>query len=182
MPQRASYAPKTMRPILARTSAPAHWAHGSSVTYIVAKGSRSRPTLRIACCRASISACAVGSLRCTVSLCASARTSPSATITAPTGTSSRTEAARARRSAACIPVRSLGEGVPLRTRHLRDGGRVHQLQRVAVPLHPDGISFPEGPFQQLERDPVLELALDDPLERPGAVHRIVALLRQQLAR
>src|SRR5688500_5671282 len=103
-------------------------------------------------------------------------------MTAPTGTSSRTEAARASRSAACIPVRSLGDGVPLRTRYLRDGRRVHPRQFVTVALHPDGISLLEVSLPQLQGDAVLQLALDAPLERPRPVDRIVALLRQQLAR
>src|SRR5688572_29064234 len=116
-----------------------------------------------------------------VSLCASASRSPSAMITAPTGTSSRTDAARARRRAACIPVRSLGDGVPLRTRHLPDGRGMNQLEVVAVAYHPDRVALVETALQQLQRDAVLQLALDDPLERPRAVQRIVALLRQQLA-
>src|SRR6476660_6807409 len=129
---------------------------------------------------ASSSACAVGSLRWMVSLWASASVSPSATITAPIGTSSRTEAARASRSAACIPARSLGDGVPLRTGALGRGGRPDEAQVLARPLHPDGIALVEFALEQLERDRVLELALNDPLERPRAVHRIVALCGQQL--
>src|SRR5919109_1370788 len=116
--------------------APAHWAQGSRVTYSVAISSRSSPTLCSARCSARSSACAVGSRRCTVSLWASPRISPSATITAPTGTSSRTEAARARRSAASIPVRSLGEGVPLRTGHRGLRGPELEAQMVAVAVLP----------------------------------------------
>src|SRR3954454_12823313 len=182
MPQRASYAPKTIRPTLASTSAPAHCAHGSRVTYMVAKGRRSSPRRGSARCSASSSACAVGSRRCTVSLWASPRISPSAMITAPTGTSSLTEAARARRSAACIPVKSLGDGVPLRTGHLGDDGAVSQVQVVALALHPHGVAFVEGPLEHLQRNRVLQLALDHPLERPGAVDRVVAPIGQELAR
>ena len=103
-------------------SRPAHWAHGSSVTYSVATGQpvgRQRwPGRRWI---ASSSACAVGSLRCIVSLCASARTSPS-----------RAHDHRADRHllahrrlrgpggcAACMPGRSPGRGRPLRTRRAR---------------------------------------------------------------
>src|SRR5687768_24019 len=135
---------------------------------MVAKGSRSSPTRCSARCSASISACAVGSRRWMVSLCASARISPSAMITAPTGTSSRTDAARARRSAACIPARSLGDGVPLRTDHLGCGDALHQAEAVPHPLDLDGLALVEVPLQQLERDRVLQLALDDALERAGA--------------
>src|SRR5918996_643699 len=116
-----------------------------------------------------------------VSLCASASRSPSATITAPTGTSSRTDAARARRRAACIPARSLGDGVPLRTRQLRNGRRVNQREVVTVAYDPDRVSLVEPALQQLQRDAVLQLALNDALERSRAVDRIVALLREQLA-
>src|SRR3954449_6459998 len=173
MPQRASYAPNTIRPTLASTSAPAHCAHGSKVTYMVAKGRRSSPSRGSARCSASSSACAVGSRRCTVSLWASPRISPSAMITAPTGTSSRTEAARARRSAACIPVKSLGDGVPLRTGALGDRGALGQPQVVAFAGHPHRIALMEGAFEHLQGDGVLQLALDHPLERAGAVPRIV---------
>src|SRR6476469_8833147 len=129
---------------------------------------------------ASSSACAVGSRRWMVSLWASARVSPSATITAPIGTSSRTEAARASRSAACIPSRSLGDGVPLRTGALRRGGRPDEAEVLPRPLGADGVALVEVALQQLQRDRVLQLALDDPLERARAIHRIVALRRQQL--
>src|SRR5437762_11751379 len=129
---------------------------------------------------ASSAACAVGSRRWMVSLWASARVSPSATITAPIGTSSRTEAARARRMAACIPCRSLGDGVPLRTGALRRGGGPDEPEVLARALHADGIAFVEVALQQLQRDRVLQLALDDPLEGPRAIDRVVALGRDQL--
>ena len=104
-------------------------------------------------------------------------------ITAPTGTSSRTEAARARRSAACIPVRSLGDGVPLRTGPLGDRRRACASRRwSSVALHPDGVALVEVPFEQLQRDRVLQLALDHPLERTGAVDRVVALRRASSSR
>src|SRR5688500_6593054 len=146
--------------------APAHWAQGSRVTYKVANSSRSSPTRSKARCRASNSAWAVGSRRCTVSLWASPNISPSATTTAPTGTSSRTEAARASRRAFCIPVRSLGDGVPLRTGH--DGFRrclcdLLEPQMVAIPLDPDRVAFVEIALQQLQGDGILEQPLNHPL-------------------
>src|SRR4051812_33981568 len=162
--------------------APAHWAHGSSVMYMVARGSRSSPTFCNARCSARSSACAVGSRRSTVSLCASPRISPSATTTAPTGTSSRTEAARARRSAASIPVRSLGEGVPLRTDHLRlPRSPLDPLEPelVAAPFNADGVALAEVSLQQLQGDGVLKSPLDDTLERTSAIHRVVALRRDE---
>src|SRR3954471_9263754 len=108
---------------------------------------------------ARTSAWAVGSRRCTVSLCASASVSPSATTTAPTGTSSRTDAARARRSAACIPVRSLGEGVPLRTDHHLGLPRSPldplKAELVALPFNPNGVALAEVSLQQLQGNWVL---------------------------
>src|SRR6185312_5638712 len=129
---------------------------------------------------ASSSAWAVGSRRCTVSLCASASTSPSATMTAPTGISSRTDAARASRRAACMPCKSLGEGVPLRTGALGHRGRPHETQMVAGALDAHRIALLEIPLQQLEGDGVLQLPLDDALERSRTIHRVEALRRQQL--
>src|SRR6476660_9316139 len=102
-------------------------------------------------------------------MCASERISPSAMMTAPTGTSSRTEAARARRSAACIPARSLGDGVPLRTGLLGDRGALAQPQVVALARHPHRIALVEGAFEHLQRDGVLQLPLDHSLERTRAV-------------
>src|SRR6476646_2365615 len=129
---------------------------------------------------ASSSACAVGSRRWIVSLWASASVRPSATITAPIGTSSRTDAARARRSAACMPCRSLGDGVPLRTGAL--GGRSHpgKAQMLVRSLGANGVALVEVALENLERDRVLELALDHALERPSPVYRIVALRGQEL--
>src|SRR6476661_7150607 len=129
---------------------------------------------------ASSSACAVGSRRWMVSLCASASVSPSATITAPIGISSRTEAARARRSAACIPSRSLGDGVPLRTGALGRGGGPDEAEVLPRLLGADSVTLVEVALEQLQRDRVLQLALDDALERASAIDRIVALGGQQL--
>src|SRR6476660_1693169 len=105
---------------------------------------------------ASSSACAVGSLRWMVSLWASASVSPSATITAPIGTSSRTEAARASRSAACIPCRSLGDGVPLRTDALRRRSGPNEPEVLARALGADGVALVEVALQQRQRDRILQ--------------------------
>src|SRR5581483_11000303 len=180
IPARGSNAPKTTRPSLASTMAPAHWAQGSRVTYMVASTRRSEPTRSSAWRMASSSAWAVGSCRWTVSLWASASTSPSCTITAPIGTSSRTLAARASRSAASMPARSAGEGVPLRTDRLRHPGLPREPQAVPVALHPDDVPVPVLALEHLERDGVLQQALDHPLERPRPVHRVVALLGEEL--
>src|ERR687895_1762352 len=103
--------------------------------------------------------------------------------TAPTGISSRTEAARASRSAACIPVRSLGEGVPLRTGHLWDRPRsplcLLEPQRLPVPLHPDYVALVEVALEELQRDRVLQQPLNDALERTSAIYGIVSLGGQQ---
>src|SRR4051794_30744075 len=118
-----------------------------------------------------------------VSLCASPSTSPSAITTAPTGTSSRTEAARARRRAASIPARSLGEGVPLRTgqlgNHRARGLDSLEPEPVSVALRPNNVALVEIPFQKLERDGILQQALDHPLEGTRPVDRIVTFGRQQ---
>src|SRR5215208_4235159 len=163
--------------------APAHWAQGSSVTYRVARSSRSSPTLWRAPWRANSSACAVGSLRSSVSLCDSASTSPSAITTAPTGTSSRTEAALASRRAASIPARSPGDGVPLRTGHFWHCRRASlqslESQHVSLPFDSDGVALVEVALQQLERDRVLQQPLDHPLQRPGSIHRIVTFCRNE---
>ncbi len=83
-------------------SAPAHIAHGSSVTYIVHSSSRHWPRWPAASRNASTSACATGSLACSRSLCRAAITTPSWTTTAPTGTSWWASAARASSSARAI--------------------------------------------------------------------------------
>src|SRR4051794_24256515 len=88
----------------ARSAAPAHIGHGSSVT-TSAQSSRRQPSrARAASVMASSSACAVGSPASSRSLCRRASTSPSErrTITAPTGTSSCATAARASSSATPI--------------------------------------------------------------------------------
>src|SRR5437867_1505088 len=108
--------------------------------------------------------------------------SPSATMTAPMGTSSRTEPARASRSAACIPVRSLGEGVPLRTDHLglpRSPLDPLEPELVALPLDANGIAIVEISLQKLEGDGILQPPLDHALERTSPVDRIVAFGRNE---
>src|SRR5437773_1320620 len=198
MPALSSYAPNTRRPSLASTIAPAHWAHGSRVTYSVQSSSRSVPSAVRACWMARSSAWAVGSLRATVSLCALETTTPSRIITAPTGTSSRAYPRRASSSAASIPPGSTEDGVgparapkpeprapPLGTR--RFGCRCrHALERERItvlrPVHADPVAFRELPLEHGERERVLQQPLDRPLERPGAVHGIVAFRHDQLLR
>src|SRR4051812_26457263 len=114
-----------------------------------------------------------------VSLWASPSTSPSAITTAPTGTSSRTEAARARRRAASIPTRSPGDGVPLRTSQLghHRARRLGSLEPepVSVASPPNGVSVVEVPPQQLEGDRVLQPPLDHSLEWARPIDRVVSL-------
>src|SRR2546423_12071475 len=96
-------------------------------------------------------------------------------MTAPIGTSSLTDAALASLRAACIPVRSLGDGVPLRTCHLRHGRAPREPEMVARALDADRVALPEIALQDFEGDRVLQLPLNDPLERTGAVDRVVSL-------
>src|SRR5882724_4257350 len=160
--------------------APAHWAHGSSVTNKLASLRRSVRTLASARWMASSSAWAVGSPRCTISLWASARISPSRTMIAPTGTSSRTEAARASRRAPSMPARSPGEGWPLRTHQLRHAGTEGKPQSITLPLHPNDVTRTVASLQQLERNRILQQPLNGPLEGPGPEDRIVPLLGEEL--
>src|SRR5688500_6497781 len=109
-------------------------------------------------------------------------------MTAPTGTSPRRAAARARRSAASMPARSAGDGVPLRTHRLgrassHGSGSRHarELEAAIADVHPNDVPLLVASFQQLERDRILEQPLDHPLERTGAVDRIVALVGEELA-
>src|SRR5690606_11781093 len=110
-----------------------------------------------------------------VSLCASPMTSPSCMITAPTGTSSRTEAARASRSACSMPVRSAGDGVPLRTDRLGERRQPLEHEVISVAGDPYGIALVIASLEQLERDRILQQPLNYPLQRSRAVHRVVAL-------
>src|SRR3954454_20030854 len=114
-----------------------------------------------------------------VSLWASPSTSPSAITTAPTGTSSRTEAARARRRAASIPTSSPGDGAPFGTSQ-RGHHRARRLgslepEPVSVAFHPNGVSVVEVPLQQLEGDRVLQQPLNHPLEWAGPIDWVVSL-------
>src|SRR6185295_10090221 len=128
------------------------------------------------------SACAVGSPRWTISLCASARISPSRTMIAPTGTSSRTEAASARRRAPSMPARSPGEGWPLRTHRLRQARTTRESQSVTLTLDPNNVTRTILALQDLERNRILQQPLNGALEGPGSENRIVSLLRQELPR
>ena len=69
-----------------------HMEHGSRVTTSEQSVSRHEPAVSLARLMASISACAVASCRISTSLCARLIILPSATITAPTGTSPRAAA------------------------------------------------------------------------------------------
>jgi len=73
--------------ILARTIAPAHIAHGSTVVYSSHPPSRGVPSFCEASMIASISACAVGSCLVSVRLYPLPMILPSLTMTAPIGTS-----------------------------------------------------------------------------------------------
>ena len=50
------------------------------------------------------------------------------------------------------------------------------------PIHPDRVPLAKSSFEHLERDRILKLALDHPLERPRTIDRVVALRRERLAR
>ena len=60
------------------------------------------------------------------------------------------------------------------------GGGEDQLIRALVDL--DHIALPKFTGQDLQRQRILKLALDGALERPGAVHRVVARVRDRLPR
>src|SRR5207244_10373775 len=110
-------------------------------------------------------------------------------------------AARASTSAACMPARSstaTGRARPfppsppppsawpaLRTRRLGSRRRdAFERQACAVfcPVHPHAITLGELAFEHRERQRVLQQPLDGALERPGAVHRVVALRHEQMLR
>src|SRR5947208_167581 len=181
MPALSSCAPNTSRPSLASTIAPAHWAHGSRVTKSVQSSRRSVPSAVTACWMASNSAWAVGSLRATVVLCALETTTPSRVTTAPTGTSSSSIASLAWASAASIPARSGWSGT---SRFRRARRHSLEAERIAVlrPVHPYPVAFGELPLEHGERQWILQQPLDRPLERPRAVHRVVAFRHDQLLR
>src|SRR3954453_242713 len=110
-PAFGSDAPKTTRGIRANTIAPAHIAHGSSVTYSTASaGSRQPPPARAAASRmARTSAWAVGSPRSSRSFGAAATTSPPETTTHPIGTSSCSAARSASLNASRMKYSSRGK-------------------------------------------------------------------------
>src|SRR5207244_9959874 len=110
-------------------------------------------------------------------------------------------AARASTSAACMPARSstaTGRARPfppsppppsawpaLRTRRLGSRRRdAFERQACAVfcPVHPHAITLGKLAFEHRERQRVLQQPLDGALERPGAVHRVVALRHEQMLR
>src|SRR5438445_4230167 len=197
IPALGSYAPNTTRPTFANTIAPAHWAQGSSVTYRVQSSKRSVRSAPRAPWIASSSAWAVGSPLARVSLCARAMTAPSRIIAAPMGTSCNPAARCAWESASSIPARSRGErgGGPfplppspfpaLRTRRLgrrRRNPLEGEVRAILGAVHADLVALAVAPLQHGERQGVLEQAVDGALQRPGTVHRIVALGHKQLLR
>src|SRR5437588_5071220 len=157
---------------------------------------RSVWSARSACCTASSSAWAVGSRRATVSLCARATTTPSRNSAAPTGTSPLDAAVRACSSAASIPSRSeAATGRPriplpasripafLGTRglgHSPGDALEGEVTAVLRPVDPDAVSLRVFALEHRQRERVLQQPLDRPLERPGAVYRIVPLGDEQL--
>src|SRR3954454_3612239 len=110
-PALGSDAPNTTRGIRASTIAPAHIAHGSSVTSSTASACILQPSrTRAAASRiASTSAWAVGSPLTSRSFGAAATTSPSATTTQPIGTSSCSRARSASLNARRMKYSSRGK-------------------------------------------------------------------------
>src|SRR6185312_8007124 len=108
-PALGSVVPKTTRGTRASTIAPAHMAHGSSVTYSTESSTRQLPRAWAAARRAIISAWAVGSSRSSRSLWPAPITSPSWTTMAPTGMSSCSSARDASRSARRMKYSSRGK-------------------------------------------------------------------------
>src|SRR5262245_29775862 len=127
---------------------------------------------------ASSSACAVGSLRRTVSLWASATTVPSRTITAPTGTSSMAAARSAIASAAAIPAWSSGTRRLRRPRDPPEG----EARAVGGAIHADHVTFVVLALEHGQRQGILQQALYGSLQRPRPVHGIVSFGHQQTAR
>src|SRR6267142_2629186 len=112
--------------------APAHIAHGSSVTYSVQSVSRHDCIASDAAPIATISACAVASRSDSTWLRPRPITTPPWTMTQPIGTSSASAAACASRSAARIPCSSFRMNTDITIRSPRDGraaigGRGHGL-------------------------------------------------------
>src|SRR5262245_37616371 len=102
-------------------------------------------------------------------------------MTAPTGTSPRAAPLRACSSAARIPARSASDGGGLTTPGLArfDSRFAPKVQMIAFPLRDDRVTRSKPAFEHGHGDRILQQPLDDPLERPSAVHRIVAPVRQQ---
>ncbi len=105
-----------------------HIIHGSNVTYTSASSNRQSPDRDAACLNAAISAWAVGSLSISTRLCPRLTICPATTITAPTGVSPRSAAARARRSASRICSSSAGV---TRFRCVRVGFN-HCFRRISI--------------------------------------------------
>src|SRR6185312_1807289 len=176
MPAFASQAPKTTRSTRASTIAPAHIAHGSSVTYSVQPSSLQLPSTRDASRIAIISACAVASLSRCVLLAPRPTISSPRTTTAPTGTSPAAAASRASSSALRRYSTSL---------LLACGSFALRLERQparAVDSNTNRVALDEATFQHRHRERVLEQTLDRPLERPRTERSIVALVREVVLR
>ena len=78
-------------------------------------------------------------------------------------------------------ARSTGVNRPARRLPaLRRTGARTRARRPGV--RDDGVALREPPFEELERERVLDQALDRALQRPRAVRRVPALLREQLLR
>jgi hypothetical protein len=119
-----SAAAKTRRRTFASTIAPAHMAHGSSVTYMVASSRRELPSRAAARRSATISACAVGSSR-SASGCALRRSAPVAARDAAHGHFGDRRAAHGELECTLHPqrVRGLRGVAPAATSDGRDGDR-----------------------------------------------------------
>src|SRR5689334_4650051 len=196
MPAFGSYAPNTTFPSLASTSAPAHCAHGSRVTYSVQSVKRSVRSAASARWTASNSAWAVGSARTTEWLCTRASTTPSRNTAEHTGTSPADAAGRASSSAAAMPARSIGgtggdrrvplpapRSLPLGTRRLgHSAGDALEREATAVLRSINSHPVPLGvfPLEDGECQRILHQALDRALQPARAINRIVPLGDDQL--
>src|SRR5438270_2447999 len=59
------------------------------------------------------------------------------------------------------------------------GYGLDEFELAVLDLHPDPVAVAEPALQHRHREPVLEQALDGPLQRPGAVGRVPAALGQE---
>src|SRR5690606_21168253 len=182
-PALSSHAPNTTRSARASTIAPAHMAHGSSVTYKVQPASRWSPRSATARRSARSSACDVASESPTIEFRADASSTPSWTITAPTGTSPALAAARASSSAraiqysSCIAREAPGPASGTRAHRLLAVGTLENECTVTAGIHANVVAVNETPFQHRQRQRILHQALNGALARPTPERRVVSLLR-----